>query len=183
MFPITYTLKNNETLSVNHAHSDDAEAIIAYLNQTGGESNYLSFGPGEFHMSIEEERRYIAALQGSDNEMLLVGKIGEAIVSVASVSHPGRARYAHRGHFSISVGKAHWGKGIGPRMMEATLAWAASSSLHMLDLSVMAGNDRAISLYLCYGFEEHGRRPDSIYSDGHYCDDILMHKYIERETA
>jgi len=45
-------LKNNPRLTLRRAEPRDAEQLLAYLNQVTGESENITFGPGEFGMSV-----------------------------------------------------------------------------------------------------------------------------------
>ena len=43
----------NNTYIIREAVPDDAENMISYLNQVGGESDYLLYGENEFNVPIE----------------------------------------------------------------------------------------------------------------------------------
>ncbi|HPU63370.1 MAG TPA: N-acetyltransferase, partial [Mobilitalea sp.] len=64
------TLKNGEKLILRTPVEDDAEALIEYCNQVGGESDNLLFGKNEFHMTVEQEREYIKKLQNNPNSLM-----------------------------------------------------------------------------------------------------------------
>ena len=48
-----------EEFDIREATPEDAEKIIAYLAQVGGETDYLSFGKEGLPISIEEEEKFI----------------------------------------------------------------------------------------------------------------------------
>lgn len=70
-----------------------------------------------------------------------------------------RRKVAHRARFGISILKEYWGMGIGRMMMEASIDCARRAGYAQLELEVVVGNERAVSLYRCAGFEEYGRNP------------------------
>lgn len=43
----------------SESYKEDSSNIITYLNEVAGETDYLSFGQGEFAFSIAEEAEYI----------------------------------------------------------------------------------------------------------------------------
>ena len=49
--------------------------------------------------------------------------------------------------------------GIGRVLMEACIDCARRAGYTQLELEVVAGNERAVSLYRRAGFEEYGRNP------------------------
>lgn len=55
----TRELKNGQIMMIRKATKEDSSNIITYLNEVAGETNYLSFGQGEFAFSIAEEAEYI----------------------------------------------------------------------------------------------------------------------------
>jgi hypothetical protein len=48
------TLKNGIGVTIREAESKDAEKMIAFYNRVGGESDFLSFGKGEFLRPVSE---------------------------------------------------------------------------------------------------------------------------------
>ncbi|ENQ0440152.1 hypothetical protein ACEJ07_000146 [Listeria monocytogenes] len=48
-------LKNGQIIMIREATKEDSSNIITYLNEVAGETDYLSFGQGEFAFSIAEE--------------------------------------------------------------------------------------------------------------------------------
>ena len=65
----------------------------------------------------------------------------------------------HRAEFGISVAKEFWGLGIGRALMDACMECARQAGYAQLELSVVAENARAISMYEKAGFTEYGRNP------------------------
>lgn len=48
-----------EKFDIREAMPEDAEKLIAYFAQVGGETNYLSFGKVGLPISIEAEEKFI----------------------------------------------------------------------------------------------------------------------------
>jgi hypothetical protein len=46
---------NNGKIIIRQATKDDASGLVDDLNVIGGESNFLTFGTGEFGISVEDE--------------------------------------------------------------------------------------------------------------------------------
>ena len=143
-----------ERLVIRKAQPEDAQAMLAYLNQVGGESDNLMFGADGFaHMSVEDEQAYIGAVSGKS--VMLVGYIGGELASVASLKGmSGRA--AHRAVLAISVRQRFWHRGVGTQMMNRLIEHARAVGIDVIELEVRSDNASAINLYQKMGFERIG---------------------------
>ena len=173
-------LKNGKTLIIRPAIPADGTAIIDYLNVIAGESDNVTFGPGDFGKTVEQEQAYLTGLQDSKNSILIVGIVEGQISSVANVSGGSRPRTEHNSSFGITVRKQYWRQGIGKAIMAYLLNWAKSTHLiRKINLSVRIDNTPAISLYRAMGFEQEGVISREMLIDGIFIDTIAMGKMID----
>lgn len=167
----THVLNDEISLLIREATADDAPTIIKYLNEVSGESDFLTFGPGEFGISEGEERQILRQYQDSDNQMCLVGVIDNRIVSVMTLTAGQRPRTRHSGEFGMSVRQSHWGLGIGTLLVDALIQWAkATDIIKKINLRVRTDNHRAIILYEKRGFKIEGTMRKELFVDGEYFD-------------
>lgn len=156
----TVLLKSGVELLVRNAVASDARAVRDIMQRTHAETDYLLSYPDEQSVDDEQEARSLAETERSDNEVELVAVVDGRIVGSAGVTAVGgRRKLAHRARFGISVLKDYWGMGIGRVAMEASIDCARRAGYTQLELDVVAGNERAVSLYRRAGFEEYGRNP------------------------
>lgn len=168
-------LKNGEVLFIRKPTIEDAENMIKYLNNIGGESDNLLFSKDDFHLSIEQEKEYIKNLTNNTNSIMLLGLINNEIISVSGLVTSSRKRIAHNSEFSISVKKAYWGLGVGNAIMDATINFAQSTKMiKNISLGVKSDNVNAIKLYEKHGFVKIGVHKNFFNIDGIYYDEILM---------
>ena len=59
-----------EEFDIREATPEDAEKIIAYLAQVGGETDYLSFGKEGLPISTEEEEKFIQNINKEEHSVL-----------------------------------------------------------------------------------------------------------------
>ncbi|NNF08479.1 MAG: GNAT family N-acetyltransferase, partial [Candidatus Eisenbacteria bacterium] len=124
MVPSLKTLRDGSPLEIREATAEDAVPLQSYIEATSAESNFLSFGPGEFGISIEENQVFLEQCQKTDNLLYLVASSRDLIVG-SLVFHGGkRPRMRHCGEFGISVSKSHWGLGVGGFLVDAMITWA-----------------------------------------------------------
>jgi len=169
------TLKSGRTLTIRRVEADDAEAILGYLKQVGGESDNLLFGAEGLPYTLEEEREALRRFAEAKTSTMLVGVSSDRIVSIVNLSAPTRERIAHTSDIGVSVLKEYWHDGVGTAMLTALVEFArATGVIEIIHLEVRADNLRAIGLYEKIGFSTIGRYPRRIRVGPRYYDTILM---------
>ena len=175
MQPRKHHLKDGRVLVIREAAVEDARAVLDYIKGISGESDYLSFGPGEFELSVPEEKDYLRKCRDSDNQLYLLGLIGDTVVSTLTFSAGRRRRVRHSGEFGLSVRKRYWGLGIGSMMLDTLIDWAKDTGfIKKINLRVRTDHQRAIQLYEGKGFVWEGKIRKEMFLDGKYYDHHLM---------
>lgn len=170
-----HKLADDRTLVVREATVDDAELLLEYIEAMSGETDYLSFGPGEFELNESQERGVLLQYLGTDNKLYVVGLINDEIVSSLSFSAGSRSRVRHTGEFGMSVRREYWGVGIGSLMLDTLIEWARETKIvFKINLRVRTDNHRAIHLYERKGFVREGTLSRETFIDGQYYDHHCM---------
>ncbi len=173
--PRQHELKNGCVLFIRAARAEDARAVLDYVGVVSGESDFLTFGPGEFELTEAQEEDYLRKCRDSDNQLYLVGLIADQIASTLSFSAGRRPRVRHSGEFGLSVRKPYWGLGIGSFMLDALIDWAkATQIVKKINLHTRTDNHRAIALYKRKGFVIEGTISRGIFLRGEYFDHYSM---------
>lgn len=154
---------------------EDAPCVLDYVHAISAESDFLSFGPGEFEITLLEEEEHIRKNLDADNQLFMLGLIEGEIVALLSFSSGKRPRLRHSGGFGLSVRKQYWGLGIGSVMLETLIQWARDNGIiKKINLRVRTDNLRAIQLYERLGFTKEGTIHKEIFLDGEYFDTYWM---------
>ncbi|HLI90014.1 MAG TPA: GNAT family N-acetyltransferase [Ktedonobacteraceae bacterium] len=173
-------LKNNLQLTLRRAEPNDAENILAYLDQVAGESENITFGPGEFGMSVEEERAFLLQTAALPTSLYLIAEIAGEIAGVLTFSAGRRPRLRHAGEFGMSVLRKYWNLGIGSHLLAYLIDWARqTNTIRKINLLVRVDNLPAIHLYEKYGFVREGRITRELYVNGQFVDTYLMGLQID----
>jgi RimJ/RimL family protein N-acetyltransferase len=160
---------------VRQAAPEDARAVLEYIEAVSGESDFLSFGPGEFEFTEAEEEEFIDRCLASQNQLYILGIGEDAIVATLTFSGGRRPRVRHSGEFGMSVRKRCWGLGIGSLMLDTLIHWAqATQIVKKINLRVRTDNRRAIRLYQRKGFLIEGTIRKAIRLEGEYFDHHWM---------
>lgn len=168
-------LKNGYDLIIRTANINDAHHILNYMNFIGEESNYLTFGKGEWTIHEDQEIKYINSMNESDNSLFILGIINNTIVGSLSLGGGTRSRTKHKVDLGITVRKPYWGLGIGNALMNYAIDWAKENKkIKKIDLLVRTDNEKAINLYNKYGFSIEGTIKRDLYIGGEFFDAYSM---------
>ncbi|MET1248920.1 GNAT family N-acetyltransferase [Sporolactobacillus sp. STCC-11] len=145
-------------LVIREAKNSDAEAVIDYLNQIAGESDFLTFGfAEELHLTVEKEEVTLKDYAKRENALYLVAVYNGQIAGTLDFFGGTKKRTAHTGEFGISVRQDYWNKGIGRALIARMIEWSkATGIIRKINLRVRADNQRAMHLYKSFGFSEEG---------------------------
>ena len=168
----------NHTYIIREAVPDDAEKMIVYLNQVGGESDNLLHGENEFIVPVEGVKRKLAMSQDSENSIVLIALENGQIIARAELAGYYAARIRHRAQFSISVRKAYWNQGIGTEMIQIIVEQAKKMEIGVIELEAITDNAGAIALYHKMGFVDIGIYKNYFNVNGTFKDAVLMQKIL-----
>jgi RimJ/RimL family protein N-acetyltransferase len=152
-----------------------------------------------FHRALDlvaRERKYMSMLEAPPLEQTLqfvtgciergdprfVAVVRDEVVGWCDITRHDRPIHAHRGTLGMGIVPAYRGRGLGRKLINATLAQARKAGFVRIELSVHSDNARAISLYDKAGFVREGLQRDAAQVDGEYRDTIVM-AIVERENA
>ncbi len=165
----------NQNLIIKEAVKEDAKQIIEYVNKISVESDFLTFGKGEFNLSLEDEENIIETSKNTDNSLFIIAKIDGEIVGALNFNGGKRKRTEHFGEFGVSVLKKQWGNGIGKDLIIYLINWAKDTNIiKKINLKVRIDNNNAIKLYEELGFEKEGIIRRYFYLNDEFFDVIEM---------
>lgn len=176
MLGSSYVLKNGASLVLRSPKPQDAEALIDYLKTVDGQTRFLAREPGEFSMTVEEERAFIKGLEDNPSTQMFLGQVDGEIVANCAIGIVNKyARFRHRASIGLAVKESHWRLGIGEILIKECIQWAKTKGVEQIELDVVDVNKRAQALYEKMGFEVLGRKKHAMkYEDGTYVDELFM---------
>jgi RimJ/RimL family protein N-acetyltransferase len=175
MEPHGHQLADGRVLLIREADGEDARDVLDYVNAISGESDFLSFGPGEFDLMEPEEEEFLRRCRATDNQICLLGIIDDILIATLNFAAGRRPRVRHSGGFGITVRRDYWGLGIGSLMLDALIDWAREGGIvKKINLQVRTDNRRAIRLYESRGFVIQGTGRKEVFLHGQYYDVYWM---------
>ena len=153
-------LNNGRKCVLRNESETDTKEVYDNFNLTHSQTDFLLTYPDENSFDIEQERKFLIEKELSSDEIELCAIVDGRIVGTAGIEAVGRKdKVKHRAEFGISIEKDYWGMGIGQALTETSIECAKRAGYRQLELSVVADNSSAISLYKKAGFVEYGRNP------------------------
>ena len=173
----TIVLKDGRTCLLRSPGTKDAKELLDYLQIIARETIFILRYPEEPMPSLEEEIAYIKNMQESDNQYMISAFVDTELAGTAQVNIHKRVKTRHRAEMAIGLAQKFWGLGLGGSMIDCLIQIAKNRGCEQLELEVIQGNQRAISLYEKKGFITYGERKRGIrLKDGSYLSEYLMYK-------
>lgn len=157
----TIILKNGMECCLRNGTEKDAQEVLDNFNLTHAQTDYLTTYPDEnSSLDAVQERQFLSARAESKNEVDILALVNHKVVGTAGIEAVGNQyKLRHRAEFGIAIDKEFWGLGIGNALIEACIECAKEAGYVQMELSVVADNKNAISMYEKVGFIEYGRNP------------------------
>jgi RimJ/RimL family protein N-acetyltransferase len=155
---------------------EDAAALYAFGETLLGETSFFLRGPGERARSVDEMRAVIERFDTLPHYLLLNVWQGSDAVGEAVAMGGDFTRNKFTATVGIGILAAHGARGLGQSLMRELDRFAEETGLHRLELTVMAHNTAARSLYTKMGYVEEGTKRDSMFVDGGFVSEIMMAK-------
>ncbi|WP_077591470.1 GNAT family N-acetyltransferase [Planococcus lenghuensis] len=142
---------------LRRATGEDACPFIIYMNKIASETNYLTFGEGEYKAEVENQKKMIISSLESENQLFLLAINKGEIVGHLIFRGGTRARTRHSGEIGMAVISEFWGLGIGSELIRYLFRWIKQNEIiRKVNLRVRADNTLAIKLYRQMGFQIEG---------------------------
>ncbi|WP_027166797.1 GNAT family protein [Mesorhizobium sp. WSM3224] len=154
------------------------ESFHRALDLVSRERKYLSFLEAP---PLDQTQRFVEERIARGDPGFVAVVRGD-VVGWCDITRHDRPIHAHRGALGMGIVHTYRGRGLGLRLIDATLTQARKAGFVRVELSVHSDNARAISLYDKVGFVREGVQRDAVYIDGEYRDAIMM-AIVERKNV
>jgi putative acetyltransferase len=161
-------------LEVRPARASDAPAFLEFWRAIVAEERFVRTEVAD--VPVRAYRRRFR--RRTPDEIDVVAILDGRLVGHVNVQRERHPVTRHVASLAIAVAADVRGRGIGGRLMEEAIAWAARVGIEKLVLAVYPHNDAAIALYRRFGFVEEGRLARHSRKSYGYEDEILMAAWI-----
>jgi ribosomal protein S18 acetylase RimI-like enzyme len=154
----------------------DAAALLELQSTLDRESRFMVLEPGERPTDPGDLRDRLAEQRrpGGDPSYTFVAADTGELAGYVSVTVLPYTRARRSGYVVMGVRDSRAGQGVGRALLEAAIEHARARDMRRLELTVMAHNRPALSLYLSCGFLVEGLRRRILWIDGGDIDEYYM---------
>ncbi|MGH4139146.1 N-acetyltransferase family protein [Clostridium sp.] len=159
----------------------DAIELSKLRVKIDGETENLDRESGEDLLTPKDFEKLIYEDAIAEKTIFLVAEVESKIVGFTRLEGMKLSRFRHKAEFGLCISKDYWGYGIGKKLLEKVIMWAATVKIEKISLTVVQTNTKAIQLYKRYGFVEEGLLiKDRIHKDGNYYNTVIMGKLLDK---
>ncbi|MFX1564050.1 MAG: GNAT family N-acetyltransferase [Promethearchaeota archaeon] len=154
---------------------EDVKEIMRHWNDL----EIRRFIGNPYPVAKEEEEQWIQNTWESrrkGTELIFGIEINEGSKLIGTISLNSISRIHRFSELGIAIwNKKYWGQGLGTEAIHLILDYAFKTlNLHSIYLTVIEDNERAQRAYKKVGFQQVGRRRQTIYLEGKYQDLLIM---------
>jgi RimJ/RimL family protein N-acetyltransferase len=161
---------------------DDARLLELCLN-LDVETSFMMYEPGERQTTVAGQREMIEAVRSTPHSTIIVADAGHELAGYVAATGGEFNRIRHTAYVVAGVRQSYAGQGIGTRLFEALDAWARTTDLRRLELTVRADNAAAIRLYEKMWFQIEGTKRGSLLVAGDLIDELYMGRLLPPGTS
>jgi len=156
----------------------DAEEFLNLCKRIDAETFFMMFEPDERSTTVQEQRSEIQDVLSRDNQIIFLAEKDGQLIGYLTAYGGRYKRNRHNVYIVAGVLQAFTARGVGTRLILELEKWAFKNKIHRLELTVMAQNEPAITLYRKMGFEIEGRKRHALFIGGSYVDEYCMAKLL-----
>ena len=174
---VLFPLRDGRTALLRSPREEDVPGTLQYLVQSAGETEFIVRYPEECGKHTPEgEKALFARKNASPTEAMLVCLVDGKVAGTCEIQFYTSIKTRHRAVVAIALLREFWGLGIGTRMFQELIAFAAARpQVTQMELQFVEGNDRARHLYEKMGFRIAGIHPNAFrLKDGSFRNEYLM---------
>ena len=157
----------------------DAAQYIELGQQLDQETKFMLLEPGERSSDLQKQKDILQSILKANNKTIFVAETKTELVGYIAVFGGNFKRNYSTAQIVIGVLQAYTGQGLGRELFAEVFQWATAHHLHRLELTVMAHNENALSLYQKQGFVIEGVKKDSLLLDGDFVDEYYMGRLLK----
>ena len=144
------------------------------------ETKFMAYEAEEIsETGVDKYQTKLLNLLGSPVTLALGAFDGDNLIGSLELMGNSHKKWRHKAKLLMGVRASHQGRGIGRSLLEKALSL---SSHHKIELTVVANNGSAFTLYESVGFLTEGLIRDSILIDGKLFDEIQMGLVLSDEN-
>ncbi|SNZ12790.1 L-amino acid N-acyltransferase YncA [Natronoarchaeum philippinense] len=163
--------ENGLAFAVRPARQEDLTGLVGAIRRIAERSDHV------VAEAVARELEREDALVGHsaiESRRFFVATVNEEIVGWVHVRASELAKLRHTAELTVGVLPEYRGHGVGSRLLDRGVSWAADAGHEKVYQSVPATNETAIDFLDARGWETEAIREDHYRIDGEYVDEVML---------
>jgi RimJ/RimL family protein N-acetyltransferase len=172
------TARNGLEVIIRPARPEDSCQIIDTVRSNAMERSYVLME--HYGKDIDSEREYISGLD-NDKNLLIVAETGNEVIGCLAALQADAGKRRETEHIlqvGLHLREPFRGLGIGPHLLDYSIAWAHERGFKKLEANIFTTNQRSLNLFKKAGFTEEGVRKNRIRVGKEFISEVLMGKVL-----
>ncbi|MFB6135994.1 MAG: N-acetyltransferase family protein [Halobacteriaceae archaeon] len=157
--------------AIRQARQEDLTGLVGVMRQAVSKNRYIE---AETVADIVDHERVLLRHNDLESRMFFVATVDDDVVGWVNVSHPELEKLAHTAELTVGVLEEYRGHGIGGRLLQRGVDWAAEHGYERLYNSVPSTNGDAVDFLESRGWETEAVREDHYKIDDEYVDEVML---------
>lgn len=156
---------------IRPARQEDFSGIVKVMRQITAEDTYVVAETVAEQLLYEDT---VIRHNDAQSRLFFVATVDGAVVGWTHLDTSPLAKLRHTAQQTVGVVEIYRGYGIGARLLNHGLNWAAERDIKKVYSSLPAPNRHAIGFLETFGWEREARRSDAYRIDGEFVDEVMM---------
>ncbi|MFB6141880.1 MAG: N-acetyltransferase family protein [Halorientalis sp.] len=158
-------------VTIRPARQDDIAGIVGVIRQVADEGTYIEAESVAQQLDHEDS---LLRHNEFESRVFFVATVEEEVVGWVHLEVPEMDKLGHNAELTVGIVEEYRGHGIGSRLLERGLEWAADADLVKVYNSFPASNEAAIDFFERQGGAVEAVREDHYRIDGDPVDEVMM---------
>jgi len=156
---------------IRQAREADLTGLVGAMRMTVEGGDYVE---AESVADILEEEGVLLRHNELETRLFFVACVDNEVVGWVHIDHPEVEKLRHTAELTVGVLEEYRDQGLGNRLLERGLEWAATHDYEKVYQSIPASNDPAIEFLEANGLEIEAIREDHYKIDDEYIDEVML---------
>ncbi|MEG1716226.1 MAG: GNAT family N-acetyltransferase [Lachnospiraceae bacterium] len=126
---------------------EDASELVAFYNEVGGETSFLSFEKDEYPLDVEAQKISIEDTKKQKNAIMILATVNGKVIGIGTINSSNKIKSRHSGELGIVVANKYQGQGIGSEIIQQLIDWCKSNGITTrIQLDTRTDNELAVKL-------------------------------------
>ncbi len=163
-------------VTIRQAREDDLTGLVGAIREALADKTYIE---AETIADVVESENVLLRHNELMKRVFFVATVHDDVIGWVHINAPELEKLEHTAELTLGIIDEYRGHGVGSKLLEHGVEWAADHDFEKLYNSVPATNERAIDFLESHGWEIEAVRNRHYRIDDEYVDEMMMATILE----